>query len=154
MAFVFKSDREINPQKSTTTGDLGPGQYLPQGFIGTNNRISKVGFDSNTFREVKVTKNDYPGPGSYERDDKYEKFADLLKDKPYKSPSLLKSLEMVGPDNLDPFAIIINKEKSKDVAFFSKEKRFKESPNGDYPGPSDYGDKSPKFVVKNSMKKK
>jgi len=78
----------------------------------------------------------------------------LFKDKPYKSPSLLKSLEMVGPDNLDPFAIIINKEKSKDVAFYSKEKRFKDSPGNDFPGPAEYGEYDPRFIVKNSIKKR
>lgn len=154
MAFVFKSERETNPSINQPTGDLGPGQYLPQGLIGTKNLNAKFGFDSNTYREMKITKDEFPGPGSYEKNDKYEKFADLLKDKPYKSPSLLKSLEMVGPENLDPFAIIINKEKSKDVAFNSKEKRFKDSPNMDFPGPQEYGDHDPRFIVKNSIKKK
>lgn len=154
MAFVYKSERDVNPIRSPTTGDLGPGQYLPQGFIGTRNKLSNVGFDSNTYREMKLTKNDNPGPGSYEKDDAFEKFADLFNDRSYKSPTLLKSLEMVGPDSLDPYTIIINKEKSKDVAFFSKEKRFKESPNSDFPGPSDYGMNDPKFLVKNSMKEK
>jgi hypothetical protein len=154
MAFVFKSERDINQIKNITTGELGPGQYLPQGSIGTNNRISKVGFDSNTYRNLRITKNENPGPGSYERDDKYQKFAELFNDKPYRSPSLLKSLELVGPENLDPFAIIINKEKSnKDIAFFSKEKRFKDNPNIDFPGPSDYGINNPKFIVKNSVRK-
>jgi hypothetical protein len=154
MAFVFKSEREINPLKNITTGDLGPGQYLPQGSIRTNNRLSKVGFDSNTYRDLRISKNENPGPGSYEKDDKYEKFAELFNDKPYRSPSLLKSLELVGPENLDPFAIIINKEKSnKDVAFFSKEKRFKDYPHIDYTGPSDYGMNNPKLIVKNSMRK-
>ena len=153
MAFVYKSERDVNPIPISVTGDLGPGQYLPQGLIGTKNFTSKVGFDSNTYREMKISKNENPGPGAYEKNDQYEKFADLLKDKPYKSPSLLKSLELVGPDNLDPFAIIINKEKSKDVAFYSKERRFKESLGNESPGPAEYG-YDPRFIVKNSIKKR
>jgi hypothetical protein len=154
MAFVYKSERIINPICNTTTGDLGPGQYLPQGLLLPKNANSKVGFDSNTYREMKLSKDENPGPGSYERDDRYDKFSELLKEKNYKSPSLLKSLEMVGPDNLDPFAIIINKEKSKDVAFLSKERRFKDNNGIDLPGPGDYGDYDPRFLVKNSIKKR
>jgi hypothetical protein len=154
MAFVYKTDREINQLKISPTGEIGPGQYLPQGYIGTNKKISKFGFNSNTYRELKLKKNENPGPGSYEKDDKYKNFSEFLKEKPNKSPSLINSLELVGPDNLDPFAIIINKEKSKDIAFSSKEKRFRESPNIDNPGPSDYSENYPNFMVKNSIRKR
>lgn len=157
MAFVYKAERDISPGIHAASGDIGPGQYLPQSFIRTKGKNTKAGFDSNTFRDTKITKDDIPGPGSYTYDDKYEKFLSLINEKQSKSPSLLKSLEMVGPDNLDPFTIIINKEKSKDVAFFSKEKRFKEKSGYDLPGPGEYAgnDISNKmFLVRNSLKKK
>jgi len=154
MAFVFKAERDISPEIKVATGDIGPGQYLPQGSIRTKGKISKAGFDSYTFRDTKIMKDDVPGPGSYTYDDKYEKFINLLNEKQTKSPSLLRSLEMVGPENLDPFTIIINKEKSKDVAFFSKEKRFKEKAGYDIPGPGEYNKHDPLFLVKNSIRKK
>lgn len=154
MAFVFKAERDISPEILAASGDIGPGQYLPQSFIRTKGKTSKAGFDSNTFRDTKIIKDDNPGPGSYAYDDKYEKIFNLLNEKQQKSPSLLKSLEMVGPDNLDPFTIIINKEQSKDIPFFSKEKRFKERPGYDFPGPGEYGDNNPLFLVRNSLRKK
>jgi len=154
MAFVFKADRDISPELNNATGDIGPGQYLPQGFINTKIKNSKAGFDSNTFRDVKISKNDVPGPGSYTYDDKYEKLIHLFAEKNSKSPSMLKSLEMVGPDNLDPFTIVINKERPKDVAFYSKEKRFKEKLGYDFPGPGQYGNFDPKLFVRNSIRKK
>ncbi len=155
MAFVYKSERDISPEIQTASGDIGPGQYLPQGFVRTKGKTSKAaGFDSNTYRDTKILKDDNPGPGSYTYDDKYEKFFNILSDKQSKSPSVLKSLEMVGPENLDPFTIIINKEKGNNVAFFSKEKRFKEKPGYDLPGPGDYSADNPMFLVRNSLKKK
>jgi len=154
MAFVYKAERDISPELNTASGDIGPGQYLPQGFIRTKGKNTKAGFDSNTFRDTKIQKDDIPGPGSYTYDDKYEKILSLINEKQSKSPSLLKSMEMIGPENLDPFTIIINKEKSKDVAFFSKEKRFKEKPGYELPGPGEYGANDPMFLVKNSLRKK
>ena len=44
-------------------------------------------------------------------------------------------------------------EKSKDVAFFSKEQRFKDNIS-DLPGPGEYQNDNPKFLVKNSSRKK
>jgi len=154
MAFVFKAERDISPEIHSASGDIGPGQYLPQGLVRTKGKTLKAGFDSNTFRDTKIIKDDIPGPGSYTHDDKFDNFIDLLNEKQHKSPSILKSLEMVGPDNLDPFTIIINKEKSKNIAFFSKEKRFKERPGYDFPGPGEYDDNNQMFFVRNSLRKK
>lgn len=155
MAFVYKSEREISPEIITASGDIGPGQYLPQNFLNNKNKanLSNIAFNSNTYREIKITKDDNPGPGSYTYNDKYEKLQSLVDEKQAKPASLLKSLELVSPDNLDPFAIILNKENSKEIAFLSKEKRFKENPNN-YPGVGQYSKDDPMFLVRNSIKNK
>jgi len=153
MAFVFMKERDISPEMHSASGDIGPGQYLPQGYMRPKGKTSKVGFNSNTFRGTRILKDDGPGPGSYEYDEKYENFINLLNEKQTKPLSLLKSMEMVNPDNLDPFTIIIKKENSKEVAFYSKEKRFKEKPG--YDVGIGYNENNNKmFLVRNSVKKK
>lgn len=154
MAFVYKSDRVLGKENSPKT-DIGPGQYLPQTSI-RNLKPIKVPFCSATFRETKLKKDDVPGPGSYDYDDKYEKFASLLLEKGNKSQSFLESLELAGSENIDPFTIIINKENEKDVGFLSKEKRFKEPASliNENPGPGKYQKHEPLLLVKNSIKAK
>ncbi len=154
MAFVYKSDRILGKENSLHT-DIGPGQYLPQTSI-RNLKPIKHPFCSSTFRETKVKKEDVPGPGSYDYDDKYEKFASLLLDRGNKSPSFLKSMELAASENIDPFTIIINKENQKDVGFLSKEKRFKEPASliNENPGPGKYQKHEPLLLIKNSIKDK
>ena len=152
MAFVFKSDRILGKENSPKT-EVGPGQYLPQGFD-KNIIEGKIPFFSTTFREIKIKKEDIPGPGSYEYDDKYEKFANMILEKKKKSPNNLKTFEIINTDNIDPFTIIINKENQKDVCFLSKEKRFKELPTIYNPAPGKYDKHEPMIFLKNSIKDK
>ena len=66
MAFVFKSERMPN-NNSSSTKNLGPGEYLPQTevkFI----KINKKPFLSGVQR-CKYQSNDVPGPGSYYQDE-------------------------------------------------------------------------------------
>lgn len=153
MAFVFKSEKILGMENSPLT-ELGPGQYMPQG-LDRKLKPIKIPFFSSTFRDTQIKKDNIPGPGSYEYDEKYEKFADIVLDKNQKSPTFMKSLEVANNDNLDPFTIIISKENSKDIGFLTKERRFKESmsPN-DNPGPGKYQKHEPLLLVKNSIKHK
>lgn len=154
MAFVYKSDRVLGKENSPKT-EIGPGQYLPQSSI-KNLKPIKVPFISSTFRETKLKKDDVPGPGSYDYDDKYEKFASMFLENGSKSPSSLRSMELAGSGTLDPFTIIINKENQKDIGFLTKEKRFKEPTSlvNDNPGPGKYQKHEPLLLVKNSIKAK
>lgn len=153
MAFVYKSEREISPEINTATGDIGPGQYLPQSFTKIPKQTN-AGFNSKTYRNQKIIKDDNPGPGSYTYDDKYEKFISYYNEKKNNSPTILESLEYAKPENLDPFTIIINRERSNNVAFLSKEKRFKENSIGELPGPGEYNKHEQLLIVKNSLKQK
>ncbi len=154
MAFVYKSERSIGKENSPKN-ELGPGQYLPQG-SNRNLKPIKYPFYSATFRETNTKKEEVPGPGSYEYDDKYEKIASMLLDKSDKCTSFLKSLEIAGAENLDPFSLMINKENQKDVGFLTKEKRFKEPVAliNENPGPGKYQKHEPVLAVVNSLKTK
>lgn len=151
MAFVYKSDKILG--KEIPYSELGPGQYLPQG-VQRELKPAKVPFNSITNRDTASKKNENSiGPGSYEYDEKYENFANMIKDKSPKPYSNIRSLELNGSENLDPFTIIINKETNKDAAFLSKERRFKENnKTNDNPGPGFYQNHDPLFLVKNSIK--
>jgi hypothetical protein len=50
MAFVNRSDRVLD-MSNQDTGDVGPGQYLPQDLI-KKKSPSKIPFNSNTYRKV------------------------------------------------------------------------------------------------------
>lgn len=153
MAFVYKSDKNVS--KDLNNSGIGPGQYLSQGPERTI-KPAKAPFNSVTFRETKIKKDENsPGPGSYEYDDKYENFSNMIKNKTQKPLSNIRSLELNGSENLDPFTIIINRETKKDPAFLTKERRFKEviKPN-DNPGPGFYQNHDHMFLVKNSMKER
>jgi hypothetical protein len=152
MAFVYKSEKIIG--KEITNTDLGPGQYLPQG-IPRKLKPAKAPFNSITFRSKLTKKDEVPGPGSYEFDEKIDKFASIFQDKSKKSESSLRYMELNGSENLDPFTIIINRENKRESGFLSKEKRFKELIKpGDIPAPGFYEKHDPLLLVKNSIKTK
>lgn len=150
MAFVFKDDKKLG--KEIPFSELGPGQYLPQD-LPRNLKPAKVPFNSITFRETSLKKNNNsPGPGSYEYDEKYDNFAKLI-NKTKKSLTNFATFEVNGLDDLDPFQIVINRETQKDPAFLTKEKRFKEViKSNDNPGPGFYSSHDPNFIVKNSIR--
>ena len=151
MTFVYKSEKNLG--KEIPISDLGPGQYLPQG-MPKRMKPAKAPFNTITFRESEK-RDEVPGPGSYEYDEKYDKFASMFRDRTQKSPTNLRSLELIGNENLDPFTIIINRENQKESAFLSKERRFKEVIKpGDNPGPGFYQKHDPLLLVKNSIKTK
>ena len=152
MAFVFKSDKILG--KEIPTSELGPGQYLPQG-IPKKLKPTKAPFNSITFRNSNTKKEEVPGPGSYEYDDRHDKFASIFNERSKKPQVGLRSIELNQNENLDPFTLIINREAQRESAFLSKERRFKELIKpGDNPGPGFYQNHDPLLLVKNSIKTK
>lgn len=153
MAFVYKSEKNLG--KEIPISEVGPGHYLPQG-VSKKIKPSKAPFNSITFRDFNSKKDEVPGPGSYEYDDRYDKFQMSFDDRK-KSPSFIQSIEVNQNqnENLDPFTIIINRESQKKSAFLSKERRFKEIVKpGDIPGPGFYEKHDPLLLIKNSIKTK
>lgn len=152
MAFVYKSEKNLG--KEIPLSELGPGQYLPQG-IPKKIKPAKAPFNAITFRNSNQKRDEVPGPGSYEYDERFDKFAFMFQDKNKKPQTSLRSLELNANENLDPFTIIINRETQKESAFLTKERRFKEIVKpGDVPGPGFYQKHDPLLLVKNSIKTK
>lgn len=138
MAFVNRSERKIQ-LTSNETSEVGPGQYLSQGII-KSQQTSKAPFNINTYRNVSIKKEDVPGPGSYDYDDKYEKMAKILAEQKarQKIEPLYKSIEYNFSNMGGAYSLLLSNEK-KSPGFGSKEKRFKDNTNtNEIPGPGYY----------------
>jgi hypothetical protein len=121
MAFVSRSERNYildNPDHSK----VGPGEYLPQDLPRIQSE-AKVPFNSNTFRNHKLIKDDNPGPGTYfskERNFSYLKHIETNKSFDNEK-SLIHSLD--GTLNISNDVSLL-KEINKKPAFGSAIKRF------------------------------
>jgi hypothetical protein len=137
MAFINKSERKIELLQGEVNS-LGPGQYLS----GNTNKLyeqSKIPFNTYTYRTTSLAKNDYPGPGSYEYDDKYEKMAKIMANSSLndKKEPLYKYLDYNFRQQ-GPFSLIVENDNKK-AAFGTKDKRFKPERTVDQvPGPGFY----------------
>jgi len=128
MAFVFKTERELDKIKSSSS--LGPGEYLPL----TEPRkysISKEPFLSST-KEYSPKINDVPGPGAYYHDDTLIKYLkNIQNEKISEQNDKVHLIAKGGSVELHP-----NTEK---IGFNSKTKRFKIWEGCDIsPGPGQY----------------
>ena len=128
MAFVFKTERELDKIKSSSS--LGPGEYLPL----TEPRkysISKEPFLSST-KEHSPKINDVPGPGAYYHDDTLIKYLkNIQNEKISEQNDKVHLIAKGGSVELHP-----NTEK---IGFNSKTKRFKIWEGCDIsPGPGQY----------------
>jgi hypothetical protein len=136
MAFVYRGERRIQ-MSANELNEVGPGQYLSQDLIKPSKNQSKAPFNINTYRDHKLKKLDVPGPGSYEYDDKYEKFSKLISKQNEKEiiEPFYKSVENKFATKNSPFFSTDKKE----PGFGSKLTRFKiiQSKN-QVPGPGHY----------------
>jgi hypothetical protein len=133
MAFVFRSSREIklNPNEII---EPGPGQYIQQDLIKINSP-NKAPFNISSPKDYTIKKDDQPGPGSYQYDEKYEKM--IEKQKNEKIHPIYKSIE----SNLNLGDAYINyiENKNKPTGFMTKDRRFKENvQKTEVPGPGSY----------------
>ena len=114
MAFVFKTERELDKIKSSNS--LGPGEYLPL----TEARkytINKEPFLSST-KEHPPKINDVPGPGAYYHDETLIKYLkNIQNEKISEQNDKVHLIAKGGSVDLHP-----NTEK---IGFNSKTKRFK-----------------------------
>ena len=128
MAFVFKTERELDKIKSSSS--LGPGEYLPL----TEPRkysVCKEPFLSST-KEHSQKINDVPGPGAYYHDDTLIKYLkNIQNEKISEQNDKVHLIAKGGSVELHP-----NTEK---IGFNSKTKRFKVWDGYDIsPGPGQY----------------
>ena len=128
MAFVFKTERELDKIKSSSS--LGPGEYLPL----TEPRkysVCKEPFLSST-KEHSQKINDVPGPGAYYHDDTLIKYLkNIQNEKISEQNDKVHLIAKGGSVELHP-----NTEK---IGFNSKTKRFKVWEGYDIsPGPGQY----------------
>jgi hypothetical protein len=149
MAFVNRSERTIILTHKEEQ-EVGPGQYLPQGSPLKNQNPSKAPFNTNTYRNIELKKEDVPGPGSYQYDDKYEKMATRIwidKQRQKQEP-FYKALEYNIANNNGAYTLLASNSQ-KHVGFMSKEGRFKEKkPDAEVPGPGFY-EKDNKYIPVN-----
>ena len=127
MAFVFKTERELDKIKSSNS--LGPGEYLPL----TEARkytINKEPFLSST-KEHPPKINDVPGPGAYYHDETLIKYLkNIQNEKISEQNDKVHLIAKGGSVDLHP-----NTEK---IGFNSKTKRFKVLGYEISPGPGQY----------------
>jgi hypothetical protein len=135
MAFVVRSERKID-LNSSQVNELGPGQYISQNILKPKSP-TKIPFGSGTGRDQNIKKNNFPCVGSYDYDDryeKYEKFIALQKERE-KSMPLYKTLEKTF-NNIAYSKLIPELNKA---GFGSVERRFKISDQSkEVPGPGHY----------------
>jgi hypothetical protein len=137
MAFVVRSERKIDLNQGEIN-ELGPGHYISPEFVKPQ-EPAKMPFNTYTYRNTENKKNDVPGPGSYEYDDRYEKIAKMLHQSRgrEKAEPLYKYLEY-NFNKLGPYSLLIDGD-SKKAAFGSKDKRFKiDKTVTEVPGPGFY----------------
>ena len=128
MAFVFKTERELDKIKSSSS--LGPGEYLPLTEPRKYN-VCKEPFLSST-KEHSQKINDVPGPGAYYHDDTLIKYLkNIQNEKISEQNDKVHLIAKGGSVELHP-----NTEK---IGFNSKTKRFKVWEGYDIsPGPGQY----------------
>jgi hypothetical protein len=146
MAFVVRSERKID-LNSSQVNELGPGQYISQNIIKPKSP-AKIPFGSITGRDQNTKKNNFPCVGSYDYDDRYEKYAKFiaLQKEREKSMPLYKTLEKTF-NNIAYSKILPELNKA---GFGSVERRFKISDHSkEVPGPGTYTKE--KSQLKNSM---
>ena len=137
MAFVFRTNRSEN--KNHTINDVGPGHYISQKpFLTTTKQYSKP-FMSNTLRSNVTMKNTNPGPGTYHHDTNFDYMAKLLNtSEERKKEPFYRSLDYEN-NFTDPFNFLLKDDKTDQLGFMSKDKRFKYSKKDiDNPGPGSY----------------
>ena len=128
MAFVYKSERQLNKIQDSTR-DIGPGEYLPQTDLKLI-KISKQPFLSNVKRNI-IQVNDVPGPGSYYQDDTLITYLKNLQNEKIQEQNDKVHLLAKG-NNIE---LQSNVEK---LGFLMKERRFKLNSDNNIPGPGFY----------------
>ena len=116
MAFVFKAERILNNNSSSSTNNIGPGEYLPQTemkFIKKNKKPFLSGVKRN-----KIERNDVPGPGSYYQDERLISYLKNIQNEKLSKQNDKVQLQLKG-NNIE---FHNNFEK---LGFLTKDRRFK-----------------------------
>ena len=143
MAFVYKSERQLNKIQDSTR-DIGPGEYLPQTDLKLI-KINKQPFLSNVKRNI-IQVNDVPGPGAYYQDDTLITYLKNLQNEKIQEQNDKVHLLAKGYN----IELQTNVEK---LGFLMKERRFKLNSDNNIPGPGFYFPKISKkkyFSIKNN----
>ena len=156
MAFVYRSERNLNNSLNKNTGNTYPGEYFNKSsFIKDIDRQSSE-FQSGSKRELCLSKiENTPGPGSYERNFlRYEYH--IPHHKKAKSKDIYEAVKI----NLIPKEILNFLEKKQNIGFNTRGQRFnyKYDIGKSSPGPGSYSpngstDYSTVLFQNNSSKK-
>ena len=135
MAFVYRSERNMNNSLNKNSGNTFPGEYFNNSsFIKDIDRQSSE-FQSNSKRELYLSRiENTPGPGSYERN--ILKYNIPPHHKKAKSKDIYEAVKI----NLIPKEILNFLEKKQNIAFNSTGNRFnyKNDLEQTNPGPGSY----------------
>ena len=119
MAFVYRSERNMNNSLNKNSGNTFPGEYFNNSsFIKDIDRQSSE-FQSNSKRELYLSRiENTPGPGSYERNILKYNFP------PYHKKAKSRDIYEAVKINLIPKEILNFLEKKQSIAFNTTGKRF------------------------------
>ena len=119
MAFVYRSERNMNNSLNKNNGNTFPGEYFNNSsFIKDIDRQSSE-FQSNSKRELYLSRiENTPGPGSYERNILKYNFP------PYHKKAKSRDIYEAVKINLIPKEILNFLEKKQSIAFNTTGKRF------------------------------